>query len=90
MPVPAGPALITGRADPYGSCHKACVRSDPKRCGRIKPGMLLKLCARFQLQVPAQMAEDARPQTLVAYMPFIDKLRELQLPMMAEPIDLDD
>jgi len=62
--------------DPFLSANKACVRSDSSRCGYLDAADVLRLCARYQLLVPADKEELARKKGRVAYTKFIDALRE--------------
>jgi hypothetical protein len=37
---------------------------------------VLRLCARYKINVPADMAENARQKGTISYVNFVDKLRE--------------
>ena len=37
---------------------------------------VLRLCARYKINVPADMAETARQKGVISYVNFVDKLRE--------------
>jgi len=63
-------------ADRFLSAAKACLRSDNSRDGKLDAKCVLRLCARYKINVPADMAETARQKGVISYVNFVDKLRE--------------
>ena len=71
-----GDAGFGSGPDRFLSVSMACVRSDARRCGKLDSKSVLRLCARYKINVPSDMAENARQKGEVAYVKFIDKVRE--------------
>ena len=63
-------------ADRFLSAAKACLRSDNSRGGKLDAKCVLRLCARYKINVPTDMAENARQKGTISYVHFVDKLRE--------------
>ena len=72
--------------DPYRAAMRAAVRSDSTRCGRLEASIVLKLCARYRLHVPHEMAEAARAKAILSYVKFIDKLQKVHQGEPATPM----
>ena len=72
--------------DPYRAAMRAAVRSDSTRCGRLEASIVLKLCARYRLHVPQEMAEAARAKAILSYVKFIDKLQKVHQGEPATPM----
>ena len=63
-------------ADRFLSVAKACLRSDASRGGKLEAKCVLRLCARYKINVPADMAGTALQKVTISYVNFVDKLRE--------------
>jgi len=46
------------------------------RCGKLDAKCVLRVCARYKINVPAEMVETARQKGSISYVNFIDKVRE--------------
>ena len=79
LPLSVASDVTTGfgaGADRFLSAAKACLRSDNSRDGKLDAKCVLRLCARYKINVPADMAETARQKGVISYVNFVDKLRE--------------
>ena len=88
-PAPPGGRAASGHGaggDPYRAAMRAAVRSDSTRCGRLEASIVLKLCARYRLHVPHEMAEAARAKAILSYVKFIDKLQQVHQGAPATPM----